>query len=153
MLKNALLQQARTLVEAGATNKKAFAKLVKAGTKIARDKAAFEKMCQCTDNPEALAGGVAHGIVDVLEIIAGKTRRTVPKDALVQAGMALLFDTLDRMEQEGRIKVDKDALAKATLDYVEALLHKVGPDKLSDVLSQLESASDQQQTARAGAVH
>lgn len=147
MIKNELLQQARTLVEAGVTNQKAFAKLVKLGAKIARDKPAFEKMCQCPRKPDSVASGVAHGIVAVLEVIAAQRRRTVANDALVQAGMALLFDALDSLEQERRIEVDKAALGEATLEYIEALLHKIGPYKVSDVLAQLETASDQQQAA------
>lgn len=143
MLKSELLQQARMLVEAGVTNKKAFAKLVKRGAKITRDESAFEKMCQCPQKPASVANGVAHGVVAVLEVMAAQPRRTVPSDALVQAGMALLFDTLDGLEQERRIKVDKAALGEATLEYIEALLHKIGPYKVSDVLAQLETPSDQ----------
>lgn len=153
MLKSELLQQARMLVEAGVTNKKAFAKLVRRGTKITRDKPAFEKMCQCQRKPASVANAVAHGVVAVLEALAAQPRRTAPSDALAQAGMALLFDTLDDLEQEKRIAVDKAALGEATLEYIEALLHKVGPYKVSDVLAQSETASDQQPAATtAGAV-
>jgi hypothetical protein len=126
MLKNELLQQAQAKIEEGVKNKDAFAKLLKAGSKVIYDKEIFGQLSQGIAQSEDPVGEVAKGLVVVLKMLAQRSRGTVPLDALLQAGMALLFDALDFMEQAGLVKVDKKVLGQATTEFIEALMPTLG---------------------------
>lgn len=151
MLKNELLQQAQAKVEAGVKNRDAYDKLVKAGTKIIYDKATFDKLSQGVAQSKTPVEDVAKGLVAVLNMMVRQARGTAPKDALVQAGMALLFDALDFMEQAGLVKVDKQVLGEATKAFIESLLPTVGlnPQQLQGAFSQVQQTmADPQKMAQ-----
>jgi hypothetical protein len=61
--------------------------------------------------------------------------------ALLQAGMALVLDALDFLEQAGMVKVDDDTLGRAVEEFVEAMLPMVGlsHEKMDQVLGQIKS--------------
>lgn len=151
MLKNKLLQQAQAKIEEGVKNKDAFAKLVRAGTKIIYDKAIFDKLSEGLAQSQDVVSEVAKGLVAVLKLMAQRARGTVPPDALLQAGMALLIDALDFMEQAGLVEVDKNVLGEATQEFIEAMLPVLGlsPDKLEAALGSVkQTMADPQKMAQ-----
>lgn len=142
MLKNELLQRAQEQITQGVSNREVFDRLVKAGSKIIYDQKTFAQLSQGIAESETPVEDVSKGIVAVLHMMAKQARGTIPHDALMQAGMALLLDALDFMEQAGLVKVDGKTLDTATTEYIEALLPTVGLTKeaLSSKLSELEQA-------------
>jgi hypothetical protein len=151
MLKNELLQKAQAKIDEGAGNRQALDRLVKAGTKIIYDKATFEKLSEGIAQSPTPVEDVAKGMVMVLNMMAQRARGTIPHDALLQAGMTLLLDALDFMEQAGLVKVDNAVLDTATTEFIEGLLPTLGltKEKLAGKLSELEQAmSDPQKMAQ-----
>lgn len=151
MLKNQLLQQAQAKVEAGVKNRDAYDKLVSAGTKIIYDKTIFAKLSEGIAQSKSPVEDVAKGLVAVLNIMVRQARGTAPQDALAQAGMSLLIDALDFMEQAGLVTVDKKVLGEATQAFIEALLPTLGlnPQQLQSALSSVQQTmADPQKMAQ-----
>jgi len=140
MLKNTLLQQAQAKIEEGVTDRERYDKLVKAGTRIIYDEATFKQLSQGITEAENPIEDVAKGMAAILNMMAHKARGTIPHDVFIQAGMALLLDALDFMEQAGLVTVTSDVLDEATREYIEALLPTVGltPEKLGAALDSLK---------------
>ena len=141
MLKNALLQQAAANIQQGVQDKDAFERLMKAGTKTIYSKGTFRALSQQLRKSKDLVDDVAKGIVAVLGIMAHRARGTIPQGPLMQAGMMLMLDALDFLEQAGLLKVDNATLDRATEEYVEALLPAVGlsRQKMDQVLGQIKA--------------
>ncbi len=150
MLKNQLLQQALTKIEEGVKNRDAYDRIVKAGAKVVYNKETFHQLSEGIAESETPVEDVAKGMVSVIAMMSQKAKGTIPQDALLQAGMAMMIDALDFMEQAGLIQVDKSTLDTATTEFLEALLPTVGlpAGKLGEVLSQVQtSMADPQKRA------
>lgn len=140
MLKNQLLQQALEKVQESVQDRSAFDKLVKAGTKVIYSEGTFQELAKLMRDSKDPAGDVARGMVAVLQLMAHQARGTIPHDALLQAGMALVIDALDFIEQAGLVKVDAKVLDEATQQYIEALLPSVGltQETMDSTLDQIQ---------------
>jgi hypothetical protein len=147
MLKNQMLAQALAEVEKGVSNRDAFDKLVKAGTRIIYDKKVFDGVSQQILDSENPVETLAKGMTTVLHLMMERAKGTAPADALVQAGMALVIDALDFMEQAGVLKVNEATLDDATKGYIEALLPTVGltEQKMAEALEQVKAVTDDPQ--------
>lgn len=151
MLKNTLLQQALDHVQQTVTDRDAFERIVAAGMKVIYNQSTFQTLVQNLRQSKDPVGDTAKGMVGVLQIMARKARGTIPAPALLQAGMALLLDALDFLEQAGMLKVDAKVLDQATEDYMNALLPTVGlsGDKMNSILSQIKQVmADPQKVAQ-----
>ncbi len=140
MLKNQLLQQAQAKIEATAKDRARYDRLLSAGVKTIYDKATFAKLSQSIAQSESPVEDVAKGIVAILNMLAHKARGTIPHEVMIQAGMALLLDALDFVEQAGIVKIDNQALDTATQEFIEAMLPSVGlsPQKMESALSSVK---------------
>lgn len=140
MLKNQLLQQAQAKIEAGVADKERYSRLVKAGTKTIYDKGTFAQLSKAIADSQDPITDVAKGIVAVLSMMAHKARGTIPHEVMLQAGMALLLDALDFLEQSGMVKIDNQALDQATQEYIEAIMPSVGvsPQKMEETLASVK---------------
>ena len=69
----------------------AFDKLVKAGSKVIYDQKTFAQLTQGLADSQTPVEDIAKGMVSVLNMMAHKARGTIPHDALLQAGVALLI--------------------------------------------------------------
>lgn len=150
MLKNKLLQQAAGNIQGKAKDPAMLKRLVDAGLKIIYDKNVFQKLTQELRASKDPAGDVGRGMLVVLKLMATKARGTIPPAALLQAGMVLVLDALDFLEQAGMLQVDAAALDHATQEYVEATLPALGvqPDRMQQVLGQIQQvAADPQKMA------
>ena len=142
MLKNQLLQQAQAKIEAGVTDKARYDRLLSAGVKTIYDKAMFQKLSQSIAQSQTPIEDVAKGIVAVLNMMAHKARGSIPHDVLLQAGMALMLDALDFVEQAGIVQIDEKALDTATQEFIEAVLPSVGltAQKMEEALGSVKGA-------------
>jgi hypothetical protein len=140
MLKNELLQKAQAKIEELVRDRERYTKLVSAGTKTIYDKGTFAELSKAMADSQDPVADVAKGIVSVINMIAHKARGTIPHDVALQAGMALLLDALDFIEQAGMVKIDGKALDEATQAFIEAMLPSVGQtrQKLDAALSSVQ---------------
>ncbi len=136
MLKNQLLQQAQEKIESGVKDRASYDKIVAAGTKVIYDKETFSELMKGIDQSKDPVFEVADGIVGILGILYKQSRNTMPLVPMISAGMTLMVDALDFMEQAGMATIDKETLAKATTMYMNSLLPKLGltPEKMQGVL-------------------
>lgn len=144
MLKNQLLQQAQETVEKTVKDRAAYDKIVAAGTKVIYDKATFTELIKGLEDSNDPALEVAEGIVGVLGVLYKHSRKTMPFTPMISAGMTLLIDALDFLEQSGMAKIDKETLAKSTTMFMNSLLSKMGltPDKMEGMLSQVRATME-----------
>jgi hypothetical protein len=126
MLKNQLLQQAQAKIDGLVTDKERYTKLVSAGVKTIYDKGIFAQLSKALADSQDPVSDVAKGIVSVIHMMAQKARGTIPHEVALQAGMALLLDALDFIEQAGMVKVDGKVLDQATQEFIEAMMPSVG---------------------------
>jgi len=147
MLKNELLQQAQTTVEKTVKDRAAYDKIVAAGTKVIYDKETFSELIKGIETSNDPVLEVADGIVGVLGVLYKQSRKTMPLTPMISAGMTLLIDALDFLEQAGMATIDKETLGKATTMYMNSLLSKMGltPEKMQGMLSQVRSTMDDPQ--------
>ena len=151
MLKNPLLQKALAEIEKGVTNRDAYDKIVSAATKTIYDEKVFASISRGIAEAEDPVADAAKGIVAILGTLASKARGTMPHDAATQAGMALMLDALDFMEQAGLLKVDNETLDRAAQDFIEAMLPSTGitSDKLTAALADVQKVMGNQEQMRA----
>lgn len=144
MLKNELLQQAQTTVEKTVKDRAAYDKIVAAGTKVIYDKETFSELIKGIETSNDPVLEVADGIVGVLGVLYKQSRKTMPLTPMISAGMTLLIDALDFLEQAGMATIDKETLGKATTMYMNSLLSKMGltPDKMEGMLSQVRATME-----------
>lgn len=139
MIKNPMLQQSMASIEKSVTDRESFDRIVKAGDKVIYNQEMFKKLVQGIDEAEDPIKEVADGMVGILGLLYQKSRNTMPITPMVQAGMALLIDALDFLEQAGMAEVGPDELSRATRTYIDSLLPKFGmtPDKITALMNQV----------------
>jgi hypothetical protein len=142
MIKNPTIRQALANIEKSVQARAAYNKIVKAGTAAIYDKAMFQKLTADIQKSGDPVKTVSEGMIGILGLLYQKSNKTMPIPPMVLAGMALLLDALDFMEQSGLVKIDKAELNRATTMYVNSLLPKFGltPDKLGAALGPLQGA-------------
>jgi hypothetical protein len=151
MIKNPLLQQAFQKVESSVDDKDSFGKLVSAATKAIYSKDVFTKLTHNLPQSKDPVSDTVHGVFTVMKLLADKAKGTIPPGVFVQAGMALLLDALDFLEQAGQIKIDKETLATAAKEYMDVALNAVGvnQNRLQTILATVkQTASDPQKMAQ-----
>lgn len=142
MIKNQILQRAYAAVQQSAKDQGAFKRIVDAGAAVVYDKKLFPQLIKGVEDSENPIETVADGMIGILGILFNQSRRTMPVDTMVSAGMALLIDALDFMEQAGIAKIGNAELAQATKFYINSLLPKLGvtPDQLGQALQGLSAS-------------
>jgi hypothetical protein len=151
MLKNELLQKASAEIQSKATDPDMLQRMVKAGLKIIYNQNIFQKLTRELRQSKDPAGDAARGAVFVLQMLAQRARGTAKPQVLVQAGVLLMLDALDFLEQAGLLKVDATTLDHATQEYVEAVLPAVGisHDRMNQTLGQVKQVmADPQKMAQ-----
>lgn len=141
MLKNELLRKAQEAILTGVQDRDVFDRLVKAGTKVIYDQKTFGHLSKMMRESKDPARDVGRGVVIVLTQMAQRARGTIPPVPLVQAGMNLVLDALDFLEQAGFLKVTPQVLDEATEEFVEALLPALGLDgqKLQGLMGKVKT--------------
>lgn len=140
MLKNPILSKAQAEVERQVQDRASYDKIVRAGLKAIYSKGTFGKLTQQIVKAEDPVADVGRGMVAIISLLSKQARGTMPPIPTVQAGMALLLDALDFMEQAGMVKVSEQVLEKAITTFMEALMPALGLDagRMDDLLGQVQ---------------
>lgn len=90
-------------------------------------------------NPEAVGSGIAK----LLGILFNKSKKTAPVQALIPAGMVLMCDGLDFLEESGAVQVTSQFLAQCTQAAGSAILQMLGvkPEQVQQAMSQVQAQS------------
>ena len=140
MLKNPILSKAQAEVDKQVQDRASYDKIVRAGLKAIYSKGTFGKLTQELVKAEDPVADVARGMVAIISMLSRQARGTMPPVATVQAGMALLLDALDFMEQSGMVKISEQVLEKAITEFMEALMPALGINqgRMDELLGQVQ---------------
>lgn len=99
-----------------------------------------------------LAGGadpekIGQGIAKLMGILFHASKKTAPMQALIPAGMLLMFEGLQFLEDAGTVQVTPDLLAACTQATTSALLQVLGI-KPEQVQGAIDHARTRAQTAQ-----
>ena len=143
-MQNQLILKAQATIDKGVKpqDRSAYDKIVMAGTKLMYSQQTHKMLMEGFDQAPDKIKSAAEGMVGVLGLLYKQSRNTMPVVPMIQAGMALLLDALDFLEQAGFIQVTAQELGKATKDYMDAILPKVGitPQMMQAVMAKTQGA-------------
>ena len=93
-------------------------------------------------DPAEVAGS---GVAKLMGLLISQSKGTMPMKAAIPAATVLLCEGLSFMEEAGRIKVDKNVLAKAMRALSSGLLQLFGvtPDKLGQMMQKQKQQPQQ----------
>jgi hypothetical protein len=140
MIKNPLLKKAEANVLQTVQDQDMVGRLVQAGMRVIYDQKSFQRLTGELAKSKDPVGDAARGMMLILSLLQERARGSANPEALVQAGMLLLLDALDFLEQAGMLKVDNAALDHATEEYIEAVMPALGlsPEDLGNQLQQVQ---------------
>lgn len=89
------------------------------------------------NNPEVIGSGIAK----LVAILYNQSRHTAPMGALIPAGMILLCDALDFLEEAHAVEISPDFLAQCTQAAGSAILQALGisPDHVQQAMQQAQA--------------
>lgn len=141
-MQNPLIIKTSENIEKGVKpqDRQAYDKIVMAGKKVMYSQQTHQELMQGLDQEPNKIKAVAEGIVGVLGMLFKQSRNTMPVTPMIQAGMTLMLDALDFLEQAGMIQVREAELDAATKSYMDAIMPKVGitPQMMQGVLSKTQ---------------
>jgi len=137
-IKNPILLKTEQVVQSKVPPEllKAFQKIILAGSKVMYSKQTSDmlsKEINAKGDPAEVAGS---GVAKLMGLLISQSKGTMPMKAAIPAATVLLCEGLSFMEEAGRIKVDKNVLAKAMRALSSGLLQLFGvtPDKLGQMM-------------------
>lgn len=126
----------------------AFERIVVAGMEfLYADDATHELAMRHIEEAADVPTAVGEGIASVMVMLGQKSNNTMPWDAGIAAGYALVCEALDFLEQKGSIQVDGGVIEAAMQAYVEQVLGLLGIS--NDQVSQLTAKAQASQGAQA----
>lgn len=142
-----LLKRVVTQVEAQLKDpamKKSYDQIVVAGMSLMYSDSTHPEMEQylgLIKGPQDVPKYVAHGIVKVLSIVQNESKQPEPLRAVGPAGITLMAQALEFVEQRNKIPVDKAMVDETTMLIKEGILalYKITPE----VLAQLQQRGQQ----------
>lgn len=146
-LKNQLLQQAETNLEKhiSPSQKDAYTRIVAAGMKAAFDKTTHGALVDGLEKSKDPVHDVAVGVVGLIIILYQQSKNKMPAPAAIAAGMTMVFEGLDYLEQTGKLQVDKNVIDQATQLYLTTIMPKFGvrPQQLQGMVNKAQTAMPQ----------
>lgn len=146
-IKNPLLLKTEQVVQSKVPPEllKAFQKIILAGSKVMYSKQTSDmlsKEINAKGDPAEVAGS---GVAKLMGLLISQSKGTMPMKAAIPAATVLLCEGLSFMEEAGRIKVDKNVLAKAMRALSSGLLQLFGvtPDKLGQMMQKQKQQPQQ----------
>lgn len=120
-LKDSILQQAEDKVEAQLTpeTRDNYMKIVVAGMHIAMDKGPDGMLGQYKKNSKDPIDGAAKGAIGLVLGMQKQAKGIMPNKAMIPAGMTLMLKCLDFAESAGMVKIDNDAVVRATKIFAD----------------------------------
>lgn len=147
---NQVLEQIKEQTEAKVPTqmREAFDRAVIAGMKIMHDEKTHDMAVKQLQREGDPADNLGEGIAKLVAILM-KTNDKVPAQVVVLAGVVLLCEAIDFIEQGGLIEgeVDKNFVAEATKSFISSLLQllKIDPDKIPQIMEEATRQQPQQQ--------
>jgi hypothetical protein len=117
-------------------DKNAYDRIVLAGMKVLFSKNTHSQIMQGMKEAQDKPSTAAEGIVGLMGMLYKQSNNTMPVAPMILAGMSLLMQALDFLEQAGVMQIDPPTLEAATTHYLETLLPKIGltQDKMDAML-------------------
>lgn len=141
-MENQLITQAQANVEKSVkpADQQNYQKIIQAGMKLLYIQQTHQMLMQGLDQEPDKIKAVAEGMVAILGLMFKESRNTMPPVPMIQAGMSLLLNVLDFLEQGGMIQVTADDLSRATQIYMDTLLPKLGitPQMMQNVMAKTQ---------------
>ena len=139
-MENTLLKQAQTELESKIVPeaKENYDKIVVAGEMLAMGKKDGNSAMADIKTAKDPLDMVVKAVIGILHLLRKQAKGVMPVNAMVPAGMTLVFQGLDVAERVGVLKVTKDVLAKAVKMYISIVLQKlrITPEKLRGYMQQ-----------------
>lgn len=127
---NQLLARTAQKVEAGLIpeNKDDFLKIVVSGMKVAMNPGQGGKpsMAQQLAQSQDPINDAAKGAVNLTALMARQSRGKMPERAFVPAAMVLMLHALDVVDRIGKVKIDEQAISKATKTFTDQVFRVMG---------------------------
>lgn len=118
----------------------AFERIVLAGMKfLYKDDDTHAMAVKDLQSAESIPIGVGEGIATILMLLLQKSRGTMPMEAGIMAGYALVCEGLDFVEQKGMLKVDNAAIDTAMTTYAQEVMELMQIDE--EKITQLKEHS------------
>lgn len=130
--------------QVSAKNKKLYKRVVFAGMKIMFDKKTHANM-QLVQNPESRkdpVNTIASGIAGLMQLLYIQSKKTLPPEVVVMAGMTLMFKAMDFAERGLQIPINKDIINSTTKRIIELLFTKLGVSE-QQLQAQIEKGRQQ----------
>ena len=117
---NPLLQQSMDDISAKVPPKyqDALKRTVLAGMKVMYDENTAEFVNAQMSQPGEPADNVGTGVFLLMLMLYKQSKNTLPVPVIAPAGVVLVCEALDFLEQSGKLKADEDMLANATQAFL-----------------------------------
>lgn len=96
---------------------------------------------------------IGAGVAKLMGLLTTQTKGTIPPQAMIPAGILLMCEALDFLEQAGRIQVNNDTLAQAMQETSSSLMQLLGvsPEKLQHMVTAAQKAGPAAKATAPGA--
>jgi hypothetical protein len=117
----------------------AYMRIVVAGMKVAMDKGEDGLMASIAQSNNPL-NDIVKGTLSIVGALRSKANGTMPVNAMILAGMALVLQGLDFADRTGIMKVTATEIDQATHLYTETLfsLLKISPSQIASALKSVD---------------
>ena len=117
----------------------AYMRIVVAGMKVAMDKGKEGLMASIAQSNNPL-NDIVKGTLSIVGALRSKANGTMPVNAMILAGMALVLQGLDFADRTGVMKVTATEIDQATHLYTETLfsLLKISPSQIASALKSVD---------------
>lgn len=143
-MQNQLILKVQANIEKGVkpADRAAYDKIVMAGTKVMYSQQTHKMLMEGFDDAPDKVKAVAEGMVGLMGMLFKESRNTMPITPMIQAGMTLMLDALDFLEQAGYMQVTEQELGQATKYFMDAVLPKIGitPQMMQQALAKTQGA-------------
>jgi phage-related tail protein len=117
---------------------KAFQKVLAAGLRVLDSEQSHKLVAgqlKAQADPTDIAGA---GVAKLLGVLINQSKGTMPMEAAIPAATVLLLESLDRLEELGKVEINNDTLAAAMQSMSSAIMQLFGvtPQRLDGMMKQ-----------------
>ena len=127
-----------------ANMQEAFERIVIAGMEFFyRDDATHEMSLKFIEQAADIPAAVGEGVATIMVMLGQKSKNSMPWDAGIAAGYALVCEALDYLEQKGAVQVDGGVIDAAMQSYAENVMGLLGitDEQVSQMSAQAQAAA------------
>lgn len=127
-----------------ANMQEAFERIVIAGMEFFyRDDSTHEMSLKYIEQAADIPTAVGEGVATIMVMLGQKSKDSMPWDAGIAAGYALVCEALDYLEQKGAVQVDSGVIDAAMQSYAENVMGLLGitDEQVSQMSAQAQAAA------------